>query len=716
MDFKDFFGEAEVLSFPDTVASVTAVRHFNAGSFSKANINIIGFGSFYLFVNGKRVGDDFYLPLNTDFHEREIIIREKPLGEVFGHRAYVVSYDVTDYVRQGANSLCVMLGNGWYSDERQIRFGSKKLVFSLTLSDGGSEEKIYSDSSVRYCEGFVKGSILTRGEQQSFIGYDDSVMEPDYDISSLSVPEKCVLPETNYLLSDCPPDRIVAVSSPVLIGEKSGVRTYDIGENTTGRVVLRLTGAEGETVRLLHSEEKYEDNTIDEKSCCWEQISTFECDGKEREASVCFTWNGFRYFSVEGPAEVLRFERIHTDVSPCASFKADNKVLNWIFNTFINTQQSNMHCGIPSDCPHIERRGYTGDGQLACNASMTVLDAEKFYRKWLGDISDCQDRISGHVQYTAPYTHSGGGPGGWGSAIVHVPYEFYMHYGDITPMREMLPQMLEYFRFLDDHSENLLVTSDVPDEWCLGDWCTATDIVLPEPFVNNYFYIRSINEILELGSLIGVDDSLRTHLIAKKEALINAVNEMYFNPGTGDYCNAVQGANAFAVDLGLGDERTFDNLVAFYENEGMFDTGIFGTDILIRILFERGFGSLAYRLLSSEGEFSFGNMMNKGATSLWEYWYGKRSHSHPMFGAVTAYLTEFLLGIRGRAGVITVSPVYPGCDEYFRGSSFGVGVSIRYTGEKAELHISTPGAVTLDFFGLHETLSAGDYIFIRNIR
>ena len=33
-----------------------------------------------------------------------------------------------------------------------------------------------------------------------------------------------------------------------------------------------------------------------------------------------------------------------------------------------------MHCGIPSDCPHVERRGYTGDGQLTCNAAMIQLD------------------------------------------------------------------------------------------------------------------------------------------------------------------------------------------------------------------------------------------------------------------------------------------------------------------------------------------------------
>ena len=35
-----------------------------------------------------------------------------------------------------------------------------------------------------------------------------------------------------------------------------------------------------------------------------------------------------------------------------------------------------MHGGVTSDCPHRERLGYTGDGQLTCNAVMTELDAE----------------------------------------------------------------------------------------------------------------------------------------------------------------------------------------------------------------------------------------------------------------------------------------------------------------------------------------------------
>ena len=121
---------------------------------------------------------------------------------------------------------------------------------------------------------------------------------------------------------------------------------------------------------------------------------------------------------------------VHANVPISSTFSCDNETLNWTYRTFINTMRCNMHTGHPSDCPHLERRGYTGDGQLTCHAVLSVLDAKAFYEKWLQDIADSQDVLSGHIQYTAPYIRSGGGPGGWGCAIVEVPYQLYRHFGN----------------------------------------------------------------------------------------------------------------------------------------------------------------------------------------------------------------------------------------------------------------------------------------------
>ena len=128
----------------------------------------------------------------------------------------------------------------------------------------------------------------------------------------------------------------------------------------------------------------------------------------------------------------------------------------------------------------------------------------------------------------------------------------------------------------------------------------------------------------------------------------HAIQAAYFNSFDGNFIMNVQGANAFAVDLGLGDESTYPNLVSYYTKLGCFDTGIFGTDILTRVLLERGDAELAVKLLTGDGAQGFEKWRKGGATTFHEYWDSERSrsHNHHMFGAPVAYFFEYLLGIR----------------------------------------------------------------------
>ena len=718
MTRQDIFGAAQWLAFSPDAVSVHARKTFTVGqSLANAQLTLIGLGFFEAYLNGAPVSGDRFLPLNTDFHERRLTRKNGPFAEVTHHRIYASEYDVTNLLTAGENCLAVMLGNGWYADNYQEKFGDKKLIFRLALTYAdGREETVLSDPSVRWHPGFVTAYRLTRGETQDFTGYDDCWLLPGFGDGGWQSAVPCDFPETEYGFSDCPPDRVERIITPKLIRSEVGAKVYDLGLNTTGTPLLRLTGPKGAVVRVTVAEEKTADNDVTEDVCCWGQISEFISDGTPREVRLRFTWCAGRYFKVEGPARVLGFERIFTDVKPCSAFASSDETLNWLYVAFLNTQRSNMHAGIPSDCPHLERRGYTGDGELAADAVMYTLSARQFYDKWIQDISDCQDRLTGHVQYTAPYTHSGGGPGGWGCAIVHVPYLYYLHYGDIGWMRRLYPQMLAYFRFLDDHSENGLIVSDVPGEWCLGDWCTARTIAIPAPFVNDYFYIRSIDEILFCAAAMGLTEEDQTALREKRAFLVRAVTEAYFDAATGDFAGNIQGANAFALELGLGDDRTFANLCGKYEALGMFDTGIFGTDILTRVLFERGRGDLAFRLLTEDKLFSFARIKAAGSTTLWEYWTGRRSHSHPMFGAVVSSLFRYLLGLRlpDADGNLTVEPVYPGCDASFSGETVirgeTIAVSVRYEGASARFEIDAPRAAELRFAGKTFPLQQGNNV------
>lgn len=717
MTKEKYFGSASWVTFPESYASVLARKDFKAKNIVKAELSVIGLGFFEGYINGKLISEDRFLPLNTEFHKRTLSRAYGIWPEELAYRIYVTQYDVTGFIKAGRNCICFMLGDGWYSSCHHENFGSKKLIFSLTLTDSkGCVTNINSDGDVLCKEGFIKKYDLTEGETQDFTDYDDNWLIAEADCTSWEKAEPCEFPETRYMTSDCPPDRVKEVISPAIIKVTDDYKIYDIGRNTTGNLVIMLPAEKGRAVRITGSEEKTPENEL-EPTKIMEQEAEFICGDYEREASQKFTWHASRFFRVPADIKVIRFDVIYTDTDADSSFNTDNRVLKWLYDAFINTQLSNMHTGIPSDCPHLERRGYTGDGQLACDAVMETIDARKFYDKWIEDISDCQDRVSGHVQNTAPYVRSGGGPGGWGGAIVHVPFMYYKHYGDPSFMIKLYPQMKEYFRFLDNHSRGKLVSSDVPLEWCLGDWCTPTKIKIPPRFVNTYFYIKYIDEILTCKDVLRLSREEVKGYKEKRKALADALTKTYYNPETGDFARNIQGANAFAIDLGLGTKKTFNNMVKVYDEKHLYyNTGIFGTDILTRVLFTHGRGDLAYRLLGSEGKYSFGNLMNQGATTLWEYWTGRRSHSHPMFGAVVAYIFRYILGINQEKDSygyekILIAPVDIGATGRFSGKitvpAGEISVSAEYTESRAHFEIELPADGIFRYKDTEISLTAG---------
>jgi alpha-L-rhamnosidase len=650
MKANELFGAARWMTPGDRIDTPYIRGEFDVDKkVASARITICGLGFYELFINGMRIGDDLYGTLASDFHAYDNQPCAKLFGEKTSHRIYVNQHDITKELSR-QNCLGVALAPGWYRNGHRYgsisNYGPVKLCFRIEiLYEDGDRGEVLSGDWLKWTQSPIVSWNFYYGEHHDYDKYRlDGWNTVSYDMSNWNSLEETAAPDSEYYISDCPPDKIIRYIKPKLISETENEFIYDMGENITGTPILksRIDGIQKLALRV--SERLNPDGTIEEYTN-HNQSSTFITDGSNRKYMLKFCWYGFRYAGVSKNAEIESCAVIHSDVPVTSSFKSDNALLNWLYETYLRTQLDNMHCGIPSDCPHIEKRGYTGDGQLVCEVAMMLLDSQKFYKKWIGDIFDCQDELSGHVQYTAPYVRSGGGPGGWGCAIAEVPYMYYKTFGDKSPLEESLRRTLRYFDYLEAHSENGLVVSDQKGEWCLGDWCTPEEIKIPEPFVNTYFYVKTINRLLEICGILQ-----NTELPEKLEALSkekkDAIIKKYYNPETGNFADNIQGANAFAIDIGLGDERTLHNIVTHYEKQTWYDTGIFGTDIVTRVLFEHGYEQLAYRLLTSKSKYSFHHWKSTGCTTFPEYWTYKRSQNHPMFGAVVKYLFSFLLGIR----------------------------------------------------------------------
>jgi alpha-L-rhamnosidase len=141
----------------------------------------------------------------------------------------------------------------------------------------------------------------------------------------------------------------------------------------------------------------------------------------------------------------------------------------------------------------------------------------------------------------------------------------------------------------------------------------------------------------------------------------DAFNQNFYVAKTSQYGGGTQTAQAMALYLGLVPEKEIGN-VSFYLERDLLDhhnnhltTGIIGTKYLMPALTMTGRSDMAYDLAVQTSYPSWGYMIEKGATTVWELWQDNNrpamnSHDHPALGSVGAWLYQALGGIDQQPG------------------------------------------------------------------
>lgn len=629
------------------------VKNFNLDKLpKKAEIDISALGYFTLLVNGKKVTDELFTPAQTDYAHRGDLEAQYQMPFNTTYRVLYLTYDVAKYLRLGENKIEVIVGNGYWRQREFFTEGtypySDKLLlcFDLKLDD----KVISTDGTEKaYCYPILRSNMFF-GEVMDMRMFREPFPEIEVSVSNF-IPD-------NLTQQNCPPERIVKTITPTKIGDN----LYDCGENVTGWVYIKAKGNCGDTLTAEFAEE-IKDGILDHSSYSppWrksihgelqKQYDVFLLSGEVDELRPMFVYHGFRYFTITAPDSVelveLAAEVVHTDIKVQTEFSCDNQVLNWLYNAFIRTQLNNSHGSIPSDCPTRERLGYTGDGQVCCPAVARIFDARDFYKKWLQDIYDCQDTVTGRIQNTAPFMGGGGGHGGWGSAIVFIPYYLYKAYGDVSFLSNSYDRMKRWLKYMLSNCENGVLCNIEGNLWNLGDWAATSEksleeMIIPVGFVNNCSLIKQLTYMAEISELLGETD--KEYFLGLAEEFRESTYREYFRDG--HYCAEVQGAEAFAIWAKLPVYQSlYSSLAKRYRELNRFDTGFIGTYVLIETLSESEYRSDAINLLTSDyPDYSFGGMMARNQTTLSEYFCNDRSHDHPMFGASAVYLFRNLLGI-----------------------------------------------------------------------
>ena len=682
---------------------------FPASGPREAVIDICGLGFFELYLNEEKVSSDLLTPVWTDYSDRAGQRLLYPLHDRMRHRVCFLRWPLQ--LREGLNRVEVLLGNGWYNQrERNVEgdlwYGDGPcLRFEIRWREGEKERSFESGPHLKWRPSAIIQNNVYTGETQ-----DLRLLLSENGQKARPV-SLCAGPDGALEMQRCPPDRIIRSFAPALLSEEEGKRIYDAGHNLTGWVSPLVCGVSGERVTLRYAETLNEQGQLDFTSCGRQiQTDTYICSGEKTRCRPHFTWHGFRYVEITGPAEAPEVQQVHADVGVTGSFSCSDPVLNRLMDAYVRTRLNNMHCGVPSDCPHRERLGYTGDGQAVSMTDMYVLDGDLFYRKWIRDILDCQDPDSGHVQHTAPFYGGGGGPGGWGGAVVLTPWAHYRRYGDLDVLLEAWPHMKKWADYMRSRmDEKGLVVREEEGGWCLGDWCAPEKMALPESFVNTCLLARCLEIMARIAQLLKEDAQPWK---ARWEAAKAAVASAWWDGE--HFAGGIQGADALALEAGLGGQALADAMDAHYRAEPWFDTGFLASGSVIRQLFRFGHADTALAVLASKVPgHSFGWQQEMGADTLWERWDGQESRDHPMFGGVVESLFSGLAGISLEDKALR--PVFPrrlnqlSCQCETRFGKTAVAWKRENGGITLHVLFPVPGILQID--GRNIPLEAGKQVF-----
>jgi len=632
------------------------------GKVKRARAYLCGLGYHELRLNGDKVGDHVLDPGYTRYDRR----------------ALYVTHDVTKLLHAGKNAVGVMLGNGWtnvhtvavwYFDKAPWRQAPKVLMDLKIDYEDGRTETVSTDGSWKTDDGPVVFDSIYAGEsydaRQEKPGWDRAGFDDSrWDAAKLvSPPGGAVSAQENE------PIRVTDTLKPVKLTEpKPGVFVFDMGQNLSGHALLTASGPAGQTVQLKYGERLHKDGTLDQHDIAihlrpfgapernpGDPIPRFQTDsytlkgGGKETWEARFTYHGFQYVEVTGfpgkpTLDSLRARVTHTDVKPAGDFACSNPLLNQIQKATRWSYLSNL-ASIPSDCPHREKNGWTGDAHLAAEQAIYNFHPAAVDAKWVQDLAD-EMKPTGELPGIVPSSgwgyEWGNGPA-WDSAFLLIPWYLYEYYGDTRILERHYDQMRRYVDYLTTRAQNGIVSIG------LGDWVPPGKTA-PTDLTSTGYYFADAQIVAKSAAILGKKADAQKYS-ALGESIGAAFNKRFLQADTGIYSNGTQTAYAAPLnwDLvpGAQKKKVVDHLVQAVQQKGNhLDTGILGTKYLLNVLLDNGRADVAYQVASQTTYPSWGLWFQQGATTLWEAWDGTASRNHIMFGDISAWFYRALAGIR----------------------------------------------------------------------
>jgi alpha-L-rhamnosidase len=624
----------------------------------RARLYATAHGLYVPTLNGRRVGDHQLAPGWTSY----------------AHRLRYQTFDVTELLQPGTNTLEVLLGNGWYRGRLGFTggrafYGDRLALLAqleVTTADG-AVHVLATDGSWTATESAVLADDLYDGQRTDLRrdplgrGGDDTdaVEVVDADLSRLVAP-------------DGPPVRVTEVLPAVeVFTSPSGRTLVDFGQNVVGWVRLRVRDlAAGTEVTVRHAE------VLEHGELGVRPLRTAKAtDGylvagaAEEVLEPSLTFHGFRYAEVDGVpglrADDLEAVVVGSDLRRTGWFESSDEVLDRFHENVVWGMRGNF-VDVPTDCPQRdERLGWTGDIQVFSPTASFLFDSAGFLTNWLADLAAEQQK-DGSVPFVVPDVLNTPSPSAaaWGDAATVVPWVVHQRTGDVEILRRQLPSMIAW-------TDHIAALAGRDRLWTggfqFGDWLDPTapperpaDAKVDPDIVATAHLVRSAELVALAAQVLGDADTARRYAGLAEEVRAAFAAEYVTQGGrvlsdsqTG-YALAIEWALLPTAEQRAGAGRRLADLVR--TSDFRISTGFVGTPLMTDALTSVGEVDLAYRLLLQTENPSWLYSVTMGATTVWERWDSMlpdgrinpgemTSFNHYALGAVADWLHRTVAGL-----------------------------------------------------------------------
>ncbi len=684
----------------------------------EAHLEVTALGVYQIRLNGKRITDMVLMPGWTTYQKR----------------LQVQTYDITEQLSD-ENCLEITVGKGWYrspvpgwlSDEdRARRDGLPPALFcTISLEDKSHQMiKLEADSTWEVLKSPILFSEIYDGET-----YDarlegsketEAVIAYEYEGGEL-------IPQQGEWIRE--QERIQAAR---VFTDANGLRIVDFGQEVTGYVEFQVNAKDGDMVEISHGEIlDREGNFYNENYRAAKSKITYICKEGNQIWHPQMTFFGFRYLRLDhfpGEARPEQFIAIavYSDMKRTGFIESGHSLLNQLVSNVFWGQRGNF-LDVPTDCPQRdERLGWTGDAQAFIKTAAYNYDVQRFFTKWLADLS-LEQKEDGSIPYVIPANAINSGSAAWDDAVTICPWQLYMTYGDVDILRNQFQAMIKYIEYITNSTTTKYLWTGGTH---FGDWLGldakegSYEGSSRKDLIASAFYAHSTELVIKTGEVLGEEVSRYKNLL---ENIRKTFQKTYPTYNT-------QTEYVLAIHFGLANNpaQSAKELVSIIHKAGdKLQTGFVGTPYLLHVLSRFGESRLAYKLLLRTKYPSWLYPVTKGATTIWEHWDGIKedgslwsadmnSFNHYAYGTVLDWIYEVAAGIQPleeEPGFqkLRLEP-HPSKElgwlqVRFESRCGTIYSSWKYVGDQVRYEIATPCETVLVIDGVEKLIEAGRYVF-----